>query len=435
MKFKDLLVPLVCMGAMSTACTKFKAEHTSNPTVVNTQQIREAGKSPEETAENLALAGEQLLSPVSFMYADLVFDMALQTDASNKRAQFYKALIKPMMQLKGALNRIKPVIATLPEREQSQYQDYLAKAPESALKTFLMDGPQDIHTEEDALKFLDQYRSAWEDMRVFMKENKDLNLDVNVMTLVGVGSALDNAAKECQYSNSMNQEFTVADCDYLKALKINISRADIEVIQQLAAGMQIYHTLATAYSLDGVREFSENSQGKSMTTQEVVEHFSHSTKAGMLRNNALAKIPSLGTDAVAGARWALSIQDKLCPTGSFDHSNRKGFLVEAGLCIDKTDKQGKPVTDLLKTIESALTGGLMAVEGLAKDGSTIQAEIKPVAPLADPIQDLRSLAPTSYNQCGNAVALADKTIGGVFPNGDGNTYLKITGVLDSEKCD
>jgi hypothetical protein len=111
-----------------------------------------------------------------------------------------------------------------------------------------------------------------------------------------------------------------------------------------------------------------------------------------------------------------------------------GFIFEEGICIDKADSKGKPTTDVLKTIEAALAGGLMSIEGVSQSGAVVMAEIKPVAPFANPVQDLRSLAPISYNECGNPVALADSTIGGVFPNGDGNTYLKATGSLDDDNC-
>jgi hypothetical protein len=35
-----------------------------------------------------------------------------------------------------------------------------------------------------------------------------------------------------------------------------------------------------------------------------------------------------------------------------------------------------------------------------------------------PIQDLRSVAPSSYDGLGNVTALRDPTVGGIFPNGD-----------------
>jgi hypothetical protein len=310
------------VGLVGTACSK-KEENKSNSIVVDTKALQQSGKTLDESAENLALAGEQLVSPISFMYADIVFDLALKANPDNKRAQFYKALIKPMMMMKGALNRIKPVVDSLPEENQKEYSDFLAKSPESALKTFLMDGPQDIKTEEDALKFMDSYRAAWEDIRIFMKENKDLNMEVNVMTLPGNQAALEKATGECVAENHMNQEFVVSDCNYLKALKINISRADVEAMQHIAAGMQIYQILGTSYTLDGVRDFAERNQDKQLTSEEIVEHFINSTTAGKLRNNELTKIPELGTDAIAGARWALSIQNKLCPAGYADKGNRK----------------------------------------------------------------------------------------------------------------
>ena len=48
-------------------------------------------------ASSLADAGEQLVSPYTWMLADKVFTMALEKNATNEKAQFYRALLKPMM--------------------------------------------------------------------------------------------------------------------------------------------------------------------------------------------------------------------------------------------------------------------------------------------------------------------------------------------------
>ncbi len=437
MKFKALLAPLVCaglVGVVNTACSN-KDEGQKNSVVVDTNALQQSGRTMMESAENLALAGEQLVSPISFMYADLVFDLALRANPDNKRAQFYKALIKPMMVMKGAMKRIRPVINSLSAEQQTEYNDFIAKSPNSALKTFLLDGQEDITTEEDALGLMDEYRAAWEGIRVFMKENKDLNMVVNIMTLPGNQSALDKAAEECATQNHMNEVFEIENCSYLNALEINISRADVEVIQQIAAGMQIHNILMTSYSLDGVRSYIEANQDNDLTAQDAIEHFKNSTTAGKLRHNDLTKIPEFGADAIAGMRWAMAAQQQLCPSNVTSKENRKGFLFEEGICVERTDKDGKPIEDLLATIEAALTGGLISIEGIKANGDVVAADIKPVAPFANPVQDLRSLSPISYNNCGNPVALADSTIGGFFPNADGNTFLKATGGLDSEDCD
>lgn len=438
MKLKKIVLPVLCAGLIGTLGTACSKDDDKKQVIVNTNSIQEAAGDLTESAEKLALAGEQLVSPISFMYADLIFDMALVANPENKRAQFFKALIKPMMAMKGAMSRVKPVVKTLSDEQQKEYNEFIAKAPESALKTFLMDGPEDIKTEEDALKFMDGYRSAWEDIRVFMKENKDLNLDVNIMTLAGAAAALDSASKECKAENPSDGVFAVdAKCDYLKALKVNISRADTEVIQQVAAGMQIYHILATSYSLDGVRDYAESNQENDVSAEEVIKHFSENTTAGKLRHNGLAKITKMGVDAISGTRWALSMKNEICPEGKTSKRNRKGFLVRDGICIKEVNSKGKPTEDLLKTIEAALTGGTIAIEGKDDMGNKVaETVIRPSAPLDNPIQDLRSVAPTSYNdECGSPVALADNTIGGLFPNKDANSYLKAVGSLDDKECE
>ena len=432
MKLKNVILPVLCVGlvGMTTGCNESKSKKKT--AVVDTQSLKQSGKTIQESAENLALAGEQLVSPISFMYADIVFDLALKADPNNKRAQFFKAFLKPMMNMKGILNRIKPVVDTLSAEQQKEYNEFIAKAPISALKTFLLDGPQDIKTEEDALRYMDEDTASWEAIRVFMKNNKDLNLDINIMTLDGVENALRRATEKCIALESSSEVFEVdQSCDYLNALKVNISRADVEAMQHMAAGMQIYGILGSSYSLNGVRSFIDTNKDKKLSNKEIIDHFKNSTTAGKLRNSGLSKIPQMGVDAAAGARWALTAQAKLCPYGNTKNTNRPGFLFSKGLCIDEVDEEGTPTTDLIKRVETLLTGGMMTIEGEREDGSIVTAEIKPAAPLLNPIKDLRSITPISYNECDKPVRLADDTIGGLFPNKDGNSHLKDTGALDT----
>lgn len=75
-------------------------------------------------ADELADAGEQLVSPYTFMLSDKVFDMALEKDPSNKKAQFYKAFVKRMMVLKGIVKRIAPLMNASSPKQKADYEKF-----------------------------------------------------------------------------------------------------------------------------------------------------------------------------------------------------------------------------------------------------------------------------------------------------------------------
>ena len=192
MKFSKLCALLVSFSLVGlTACTGKKSKDNKGSKTIDTNLIQKNSSSLTDSAENLALSAEQLISPLSFMYADLIFDMALKNDPNNKRAQVYKTILKPLVYMKGSMKRIKPLIPLLTKEEQREYNKFIKDYPESALKTFLLDGKEDLNSEADVQVFLDGYRDQWEQVRLFMKDNKNLNIDLNVMTLVGVGNAYE----------------------------------------------------------------------------------------------------------------------------------------------------------------------------------------------------------------------------------------------------
>jgi len=129
----------------------------------------------------------------------------------------------------------------------------------------------------------------------------------------------------------------------------------------------------------------------------------------------------------------MKIQSKLCPEGKSSKENRPGSLAPNGICI--RDKEGRtPVSEILEKVRIALNGGLTTVEGNhEKTGNIVTAQVNYAAPLLNPIKDLRTIKPASFSKCNGVTSFSDSTIGGIFPNGDANSFLQITGNL-TEEC-
>src|SRR5687768_15532354 len=102
----SLVAPLGCTKEVITEKLVQAEKQEQGP---NGKDIR-VEVSDKMDAEELALAGEQLISPATFMLAQKTFNMSLTKDPNNKRAQFYTAMLKPWMASRGLAVRLKPVI-------------------------------------------------------------------------------------------------------------------------------------------------------------------------------------------------------------------------------------------------------------------------------------------------------------------------------------
>lgn len=388
-------------------------------TLNSTSIMNDSSLSSVEKAEKLALAGEQLVSLTGFMYADVVLDQALRYDPNNKRAQFYKAFLATPMALRGIMARIKPLATSTPDHRR-QYEQSLKSIPNSGLKTFLLDGQPDIKTEKDIQGFFDQIYTVQDNYRNFLKNNKSLELTLN-MPEWGIDHSYNKASESCLAEQISEYEYVVRDCDLTHIFEVKINRADIETLQQIAAGMQIYLATFVSYDATGAISADRKFKNKKVSNREIYKELAKNSDFGKLRNaQALQKITTLGSDLVAGLRYAVEIQNELCPNGEEQVGVREGHLFENSFCIHNENEDGTTLEDTLKVVEAVLAGqSLQITYGSNKENKT---EIKPAAILQNPIADLKALRPV-YNNCDKIQAVSDDTLGGLFPHNDANEVL------------
>lgn len=417
-----------------SACSDKKVQQVKTVNLNPTTYGKNVSKA--ELAEEIALAGEQLVDPARFMYADLLFDVALQTDPNNKRAGFYKSFLASFMSMRGLGARVENAIkAHGNESDLAEYQKIVKNFPNSSVKTFLLDnsGKSDIEHEADVQAFLDEYRAGQDKFRQFVKNNKDLNLTLNV-NILAAGAMIEDAAEHCDAELVSNETIEMAEqCDYLTALQVKLDRADLEALQHAQAGLQIYLTALTAYDLSGLKELAnladkiEEEESREISELEIVEFARSQSQLGKLRNeNLLKSIITMGVDALNGVKWANKIQNQLCPTGEPIRGERKRNLVRSDICLqDKVEWDGtvvKTVEEQIDTAERILQNKTIAHSDTI-GWQRYNTLIRPAAPFYTPVKDLLTLAPTEFDECGNALNLGDKTLGGVYPNGDAETFI------------
>lgn len=477
MEERKMLKKCICLLAavlMFTACTNDddnKANVSSeSETVIDTNKIKEdKSTSDVEKAEQLALAGEQLMTPGGFFYADQIFDEALKYDSSNMRAQFYKALNAPMMNMKGIYTRVEPIVLKDSKETIRDYEEILEENNYAvAIKDFLIDGEKDIDSESKVQDFLQTQSKAYDQLRKFLKANKGKTLTINFPELLWK-DAHSRRELICKTKETHHGTFyTNCDTDF-NLHTVKIERADMEAMQQMTAGIVIYHTLLTAYDVSGAQAIHQalNPKGASdlaiieNSDKRIMEEINKHSSFGVLNDgNQLAGIIDLGSDALAGTRWAIKLQDKLCPevkayrksaedlkyealyakygyqyNADLNEIRREGMAIEQGICIEKKTSEGKSVDKILKSIELALAGNIMTLKGYEhKTGNRVETLVKYSNLVENPIVDLKTL-PKSYNECGNIESLSNDSLNGVFVNNDATEFAQITGNLDKNDCE
>lgn len=430
MKRRNLIVAIAVVSAL-TACTSKNESKNNGKMRINSTAITEnASLTPAEKAEQLALAAEQLVSGTSFMYADAVAETALSIDATNKRAQLVRALVGPAMATKGALERAKP-IAYRNAKSKADYDKFLAdfdKAPNHALKKFLFSGQTDIKNEKDVQNFIGGIVSAVDRLRVFFKSNKNMTITLNVPGEKLQGDILDKKQEECYWQQEAEGVYENT-CDLKDVLQIKVERADIEGMQQIVAGYQVYFTLINAYSLAGAIGVSDKYKDAEVSGNVIREELLKVPEFATLRDaKGLSAIVTMGIDAIAGVRWAKNLQQQLCAAGQSDESNRPGYVLSSGICIQDRQDSETSLEEMLKNVELALSGGLVDATFKGQHGE-YTTKIKPVSVLKGSVQDVRDLD-LIFDNCGRVVSAGDSTLGGVFAKKDAGAVLS----LNRQEC-
>jgi hypothetical protein len=417
----QLLKPLAAIACVATlvACTAKPNQGITGNRIDTNAIVSNKSLSPAEKSDQLARAGELLAQSSGFPLADVVIDQALAIDANNKVAQFYKAFLADKMALRGILVRVKPLVANNAE-SLAQLNETIAKMPNGALKDFLLDGQEDLRTEKDVQAFVDSLHDGREQLREFLKANKNSEITIRLADTVAA-AAIESATRDCAVREVESGVYEgSAGCDLSSATEVKMNRADMEALQQIIAGVQVYSSLLNSYDLSGSIETAKKMQNQQNPTNKAVyaELAKNADFAKVRKPEQLRKIVELGVDAISGIRWAAQAQSELCPQGEDAKEQRKGYLFSDGICIRQQNGETS-LESVLQQVELALSGRPMEVE---LEGQ--KTEIVPALALTNPVADLKDLRPR-FNNCDKIQSVADSSLNGIFPNDDLNAFLAL----------
>jgi hypothetical protein len=378
-------------------------------------------------SDELTDAAEQLIGPFTFMLADKVLDRALVQNPTNQKALLYKAMLRPMMATRGLWKRARPFARA--NGNLGKWDQIMTNFPESPLKKFYSEGPEDIVTTEDALGLVDEIREGFNEMRKMIKSNPDMNLVMNLNPHAFEKFIKDKTFQNCKVVEthdgwSTHYEF---QCDYTNVAIMKANNADFAALQQMAAGWYLWLTMYTGYSLDGVEELAQLDPNNHMSIAGKQAFLESKKNFGLKRtSNSWKQVRSLGSDLAAASRWALQFQETLCPPPvqqdlppwmAQSQVRRPNYVFEKGICV-KDSPEGQRMLSLFE----ALLIGPQNVE-VKRDHGTQLVNVDPFGFLNNPVADLRAILPSNYNPCGAPSKLRDSSVGGLLPNADADQFM------------
>jgi len=403
--FKTTLIATSLMLALTTACTTEKSSSEEAKTIHLNNQMK---------SSELADAGEQLVGPYTFMLADKAFDMALEKDAANQKSQFYKAFLKRFMVFKGIVRRIAPVIRQGSQKQQVDYANWLKQFPESPLKAFLLDGPEDITSGAKAMRILIDYNKALNDFRVLLKKNPTMELTLNLNPQIFEQEINKEYADSCSWKQGSDGAVEVT-CDSSGVAQKKINTADLIVLRQATGGEMAFWSFYTAYDLTTIEQIAKDESLKDKNPQELLAYYkSLPSLAKLNADHTLNLIPELGSDLSASLKWAKQYQDRLCPKGPGVENQRRGYLFKSGICLTDASEVDKSIAAIDQIFGGIFTQPLFD----QNDRQTGQIRVNLAGFLKAPPQDLKNILPEEVDADGKVTRWSDNTFGGLFPDGD-----------------
>ena len=405
-----------------------------------------------EKAEELALSAEQLIQMSGMMYAGEILDMALELDANNRRANFWKEFSLTNESFRGWYSRFKNLIAERPADETKDfYRDLREARNHPAFYEFITEERPELKNESDVQNFVDTHIAALDRFRNYLKSNKNSSLRIIIYQPKG---STENSAKwgrRCHVTrttvrlaaHNVYPVYTISSCKVRGTKVAQLDRADFEALQHHVAGNQLLFAVMNTYKLDGAIAAYDKSKDASNKTK--YETFFKDDSFGVIRSESfLRMVHSLGVDALAGYKHFVQQRDELCPNGIETPEQRVGKLFEDGICVIKGEDNYTTITRL---VEKSLAGDVIKMAVAEKQMSPhfpewTETRVKPVellkadeeiiyetdmivaSPLLNPIQDLRSVAPTKWNKCDRVEEIASADAGGALPYRDSADVLK-----------
>jgi hypothetical protein len=420
MKKALILIPMMMTLA---SCEQSFDNTTNDDSVIRHQKVintkRLAVEDNSAYAAKLTRVGEILVNnPVGFSHAHDLFNEALAIDPTNNKALFYSAMTEMVMTFRGAAEKSRDLMDK-PE-DLDTYIKYMkenVKYPEFVDFIIGDKNAKKFQNYQDIKRFFQKDFVAAIDKAVTKMEKIDG--DVNII-LTQLAAEKEDIEYDCETYGEGETSFTECqikeEMKSIEALPAETKTVDQNDIKVIASGLRAYGTyfkMLTAYSIEGGNHLSnevrvkEMDLGRSLTDQETHRIVKRYPKVLTLEaDHQLGDIVG-DLESIAYAAMDLeALNNRFCDTDL-----RTNNLVD-NICFD---------ADSRESIEKALdylTGPVETVLGKDKLGNDVTILVDLPGYLSNPVQDLKVLLPTEYDENGHGKLTQEPELNGLFPNKD-----------------
>ena len=418
MKAKSLLViPMVLSLFSCQQETKTEKVPTAIEQQVTSKRL--SIESDTEYAAKLARVGEILVNnPVGVTHAHDMFQKALQIDPQNNKALFYSAFTEILMTMKGSMNRGKDLMDN-PDDYSNMIKHLTEKVKYPEFVEFVVgtSGQSKFKNYQDIKRFLQN-----EVVGAFDNASNKLNKINGNVELILTQLKTENTEIEYNCQEVEEDGYNYTSCDLkeemnsISALPAQTASVDLNDIKILSSGIKGYATvfkLYTAYSITGQKNLSneiqvkETSLGRSLTDKETHRIVSrYSDYLVLEKDHKMDEIVQDLESIVEVGMDLETLNNQFC-----DNDSRSANLIKT-ICFSETARE-----DMQKSLDY-LSGPQETVLGQDVNGADVKILIDLPAYLNNPVQDLKTLIPSEYNEDGSGKFTTEPNLNGLFPNKD-----------------
>lgn len=429
-----------------TGCSSDESrQHT--PAVAKADDATATQPASEEAEAQSAILtdeAERLVDGATFLEAVEKFKKAQELNPANLRAQFWSKFLAPIVELKGALGRIRPIYGAVPRGEVA-YNKLVANVSNSmpsAWQHYFLRAPADIQTPEQFQELVDRVILRLTELREWIEKNKNETLRLRLSNFLASGWANwsffghgNGGANGCVANLPSGSSFRLPGCERRRTPdRVLVNRADFEGLKYMVTSMEAYFTLLNAYRIhpEAVRDAVKRQDPLSESAPfNLLREISRTNSLPLRSRTSLTRLLDHANDLFIATQYAKDNKPVLCPEGR--EAKRTGNLVPFGICISETkDENGESVyTRTIRILQDLTDGAAIPMETIVREraGTTparlYRFEIYVRKLLEDPPDDLTRINPMTFDRCNNVLSLNEQPLVRYLKAGSINELLRL----------
>lgn len=405
-RFRTLGVCLAAVGAfvLATACApKGGGRQAENP-------VTEDSYAHLNSEEKVALSdvlvdeSEEKLGFLTLVHHSEKMKEALELNPNNFRAKFWYELLQPFAQLRGIVGRVRPLYLKQPmglERyqilvrglERNSTSDYFRFMTELDNTT-----GKPIESDAEFRAWMDEMLSALNGLRIFIRDNKDRNLELRVpQRWVFPHSNPDRTDGRCG-AFSFHSITKLAACSRSGMVSFRLNRADFEAVQYVISAQLFQFAFLYSFNLNPLVALDGFSNRR---PNEIVAMLTKGYDGKLLPGNKLALGNEIMQEWLVAQKYFRQSQDEVCKNGDYTPRNRPGYLLAFGFCIRNSDFAEFEKTTA--TLEALVQGKPISIGQRFSKNQSI--DIKKF--INQPPESILPLMPTGFTFDGEMLAADD----------------------------